>query len=106
MTLKKTILISAATYLVLNFILWLLGSLIWPIILIGLWFGAGHLSFFLEEKYSNWECPRFPAYLFGPIWMVFICIDYRKQILKENWLPKIRNPFVWPQKELDKEDKI
>lgn len=31
-------------------------------------------------------------------------IDGHRFISLPKWLPKIRNPFVWPQKELDKEE--
>lgn len=106
MTIKNTILISAATYLVLNFAIWALGWMIWPIA----WLAMGYGS----AKVWDWMCrksgfkgiesgEKAVAIFFGPIIgiLAFILEGY-KFVSWPNWLPTIRNPFVWPQKEVDK----
>lgn len=103
MNTKHTIIISAATCLVVNFALWLLGSLIWPIGFIAFWLGTGHLSWLIEKSYASWRhyehilnSERIGHYLFGPIWMILNFFEYKESILSgKNWFPKIRNPFVW-----------
>lgn len=101
MTLKNTILTSAATCLVVHLLLWMLGWLVWPLI----WLGLGYASlkvwaWTMKQEFSN-PTPfdfgeKFFSIICGPIMgiVAFSCDGHRYV----KWLPKIRNPFVWPEK--------
>lgn len=110
MTLKNAILISAATYFVLNFILWAMGWLVWPV----LWIASGYASIKVWE-WSNRERYNFFYGLdvgekiicltMGPILgIVAFFLDGVHTVSWPKWFPKIRNPFIWPEKELDKQE--
>lgn len=111
MSLKNTILISAATFFVLNFILLAVGWMIWPII----WASSGiallKLGDWLSvaQIQSPWWIKTLAA-LLGPIIILPLVIsslsgeifDLKKLGILN--LPKIRNPFIWPEKEFDKQN--
>lgn len=111
MNIKTTILISAATFFVLNFILWAVGWLIWPII----WASSGiallKLGDWLSvaQIQSPWWIKTLAA-LLGPIMILALVIssfsgeffDFKKLGILN--LPKVRNPFIWPEKEFDKQN--
>ena len=102
MTFKNTILISAATYFVLNFILWATGWMIWPI----LWIICGHLCVLTEKHDKYAAMPNFACYAGGPISLMVSVMHNQlyKNINIFKHFPKIRNPFIWPEKELDKQE--
>jgi hypothetical protein len=110
LTTKKVILLSAATCLALNSIVWLLGWLAWPIVFIGGWFLLGcvarKISSYTHMK-NDWAWNYLFSSAFPPITiMVSLLNDWREISygLKQeynifNRLPKFQNPFVWPEKE-------
>lgn len=101
MTTKTAIITSAATCLVVHFLLWLLGWLVWPLAFLGLWIGAGHLSWVMQKNFDYGRDKDFISkskplhYLGGIVWMVLSFLEYSGEILSKYKLPSIRNPFVW-----------
>lgn len=96
MTTKKTIIISAATCLVVNLALYLMGWLVWPL----LWVGCGYLACFLDKKYSYSPMDgslKFAFYLIGPIGLIIALVCLSDRIIEDYKVkfPKIRNPFFW-----------
>lgn len=109
MTIKNTILISAATHLVLNFIIWTLGWMIWPVIIICIWMICGHLGWMIEKNFAPWKdnprllyMGRWSQYALGPVSVLYQVMEYGSDIFSMPIFPKFRNPFVWQQKEVDK----
>lgn len=99
MTTKKVILLSSVTYLAINITTWLLGWLIWPVIFIGAWAGSGYLGRYIYKTHTNDSSDLWMFLLFGPIWLACILNDYWPSIKRDlTFLPKFRNPFVWPEK--------
>lgn len=100
MTIKTTILISAATFFVLNFILWAVGWMIWPIGWIGLGYASLKFWWWTMEKEFHNPTPfdfgqKLIAVISGPIMgMVAFACDGHKYMEWPKWLPKIRNPFI------------
>jgi hypothetical protein len=106
MTLKNTILISAVTYFVLNALVWVLGWMVWPIAIFILWKPSARLFFFLEEKLSlgsTKEEAKRKLEKSGPFLFFNFAESYYDKIA-EKYFPSIRNPFIWPEKELDKQE--
>jgi len=106
---KKTILISAATYLIMELFFWAAGWMIWPIIWIGLGYASIKIWEWLEAKMFPHD-PTLPvgakivALILGPIMgMVSFAIEGWKYVDWPKKIPKFRNPFFFPEKELDKQ---
>jgi len=94
MTLKNTILVSAAIYFVINFILWAAGWMIWPIV----WLIIGHIGIKVDEKYSGYVSWLGVSVILGPIVFIVSVAENWELITKDFNLPKFRNPLVWPEK--------
>lgn len=97
---KKTIITAVITTVLVNCILQILGWWIWPIIIICIWIYSGKLCFWVEEKFNfgtSTEKEKKSSFYFGPfIWIGFFDLYWKE--LKERFIPKFRNPFVWPEK--------
>lgn len=102
MTLKTTIITSAATCLIIHLAISVLGWLIWPLV----WIYLGYASLRFWEWTLNQMYPHSDntpdmrdviiCVCFGPLALAIIFIsDGYKYVKLPNWLPKIRNPFVW-----------
>lgn len=100
---KRTIIISAVTTVLVNFLLYILsGWVIFLLAWIALGFLARKISSYGDMKNSNgWN--YFCCNVFPPIIILIELFDkdneykvhFGKFIPK---LPKFRNPFVWPEK--------
>lgn len=97
---KKTIIVSAITTILVNCILQILGWWIWPIIIICIWIYSGKFCFWVEEKFNFGtltEKEKNEAKYWGPIaWIGFIYCYWEE--LNKKFIPKFRNPFFWPEK--------
>lgn len=98
---KNTIIISAATYFVLNFIVWVLGWVVWPLA----WVISGFLFFRLGNRLAKSDeldhdyVALSLSLLMGPAMMIVFVVCFWEEVIdKMPWLPSIRNPFVWPEK--------
>lgn len=97
MNTKKVIIISAATCLVVHLLPWLLGSLIWPLVWLGLGYASLKIWWWATKKEFSNPTPfdlgqKLVAIICGPMMgiIAFACGGYKYV----KW-PKIRNPFVW-----------
>ncbi len=97
---KTTILTSVVTSLLTYLIVNVLGWWIWPIIIIGGWFAIGRLCLWAEKK-SGWGKTKEDQTFFfknagiGTA-IAFVCCYWEE--LNKKFVPKFRNPFVWPEK--------
>jgi len=76
-----------------------MGWMVWPII----WVGSGYAAQKYVENHDGKKMEGEERYYFllGPV-LVLICLGFW---IAENFeFPKFRNPFIWPEKEFDKQE--